>query len=93
MSRFSSNGVIGKSGKFYPCKLGGHIKTMLANDDAPFVEIKSAECVVFEAYYTADKIKPTRAQFETLMNWCTAMHERFEDVTDCWNLPWQDYKS
>lgn len=89
--KFSDNGVIGKSGKWYSCKRTEHIQTMLDNNDGPFVTTHNGYTAIFEAYYTVDKIKPTQKQFETLMNWCTAVEEKFEDVIDCWDLPWQDW--
>lgn len=88
----NSYGVIGKSGKFYPCNLGEHVQTMITAGklEAPFVTV-SVNLAVFEAYYTCDKPKPTKAQFETLMNWCEHTNQTFEDVIDCFDTPWQEY--
>ncbi len=90
---FTNDGIIGRSGCWYTCEQYEHTQTMLEHkNDAPFVQLKMGTDVTFDAYYTADKIKPNKLQFETLMNWCTTMKKRFEDVTDCWNLPWEDYQ-
>jgi len=91
-SKFKRTGVIGKSGKWYPCDIMGHLKTEMKNDDdAPFVQVRP-EFISFDAYYTCNHTKPTVEQFETLMDWCISTGERFEDVTDCWSEPWRDYR-
>jgi hypothetical protein len=92
---FSENGVIGKSGRFYPCAINGHIKAQVKNrSDSPFVIVRGNSRVVsFEAFYTADRTIPTQEQFETLMDWCTEQGESFEEVTDCWSAPWESYRA
>lgn len=87
----SKTGVIGQSGKWYGCERTEHIQTMLKHKDWPYV-IVYPDDALFEAYYTVDRSKPTKAQFETLMNYCTTFGKRFEDITDCWDLPWQDWR-
>lgn len=93
---FSRNGLIGKSGKWYPCGINEHTPTAIENkNDAPFAIVRTHfgdSFVEFEDYYTVSKTLPTTAQFETLMSWCTATGEVFEDVTDCWNLPWEKWR-
>lgn len=91
---FTENGLIARNGQWISCNHTEHVKTMIANPNgAPFVVCHTGDTVEFEAYYyTAEKVKPTQAQFETLMDWCTAMREKFEDVTDCWNEPWQSWR-
>ena len=91
---FARNGVIGKSGKFYPCKAMDHIQTMLANmDDVPFVQCKRGEFVIFDAYYTdPPRALSTTEQFETTMEWCAFVGEKFESVTDCWDAPWSQWR-
>ncbi len=91
---FSNSGIIGCSGQWYSCKFWHHIETKDEHpDDAPFVEIKGFDSdVMFDAYYTESKTKPTKEQFETLMDWCTEMEMRFENVTDCWDEPWENYR-
>lgn len=58
-SKFKRTGVIGKSGKWYPCNTSEHIKTEVKNiSDFPFVQVRS-DFVSFDAYYTCEHIKPT----------------------------------
>lgn len=84
---FSEAGVIGRSGEWYGCARSKHIATMEnACEDAPFVELHNGDMATFDAY---PRMKPTQAQFETLMDWCTAMGKCFEDVvTGYWRRPW-----
>ena len=94
---FTPNGLIGKSGKFYPCNRNEHDPMQWENeDDMPFVAIRTHHhgrpWVSFDAYYTITKETPNQAQFETLMDWCTATGNTFEDVTDCWDLPWAKWR-
>jgi hypothetical protein len=42
-------------------------------------------------YTSPPRLIPTKKQFETVMDWCLAMEERFEDVIDCWHEPWEKY--
>lgn len=97
MNIHSRNGIIGGSGRFYSCGINEHTPTVLDNaNDAPFAIVRTHfgdTHVEFEAYYTATKDIPTQAQFETLMDWCTHHGKKFEDVTDCWNLPWQKWRT
>ena len=68
------NGVIGASGKWYPCRFQGHIEMcVLFKEDSPFVSCHQGD-------WADTEIVPTKAQFETTMEWCTEMGERFEDV-------------
>jgi len=94
--KFSPNGLIGKSGKWYPCGIREHDKTGYThNYDAPFAVVHQnlgGINVTFDAYYTCEPAYPTQAQYETLLDWCTDWEEKFEDVTDCWNLPWQAWR-
>lgn len=84
-------GVIGKSGKFYPCDFTCHLETCVSNKiDAPFV-IVHRDFVDFDAYFTADKCYPTKKQFITLMDWCTFNGELFEDMIDCQPEPWEKW--
>lgn len=94
VSIFTANGIIGRSGRFYPCRITEHIATIIANaGDGPFVECKRGNAVMFDAHYTEPpKAIPTPAQFETVMDWCAAMGEKFEDATDCWNEPWSQWR-
>lgn len=86
-------GVIGKSGKFYECSGTEHIETALANKhDSPFVCLYD-NIITFDAFYTVDHTEPTREQFETVMDWCTKFGEIFEDVTECFNLPWERWRT
>lgn len=91
--KFTPNGIIGRSGKFYSCKATQHIATILKyNKDKPFVQCKQGSTITFDAYYTSPpRLIPTKKQFETVMDWCLAMEERFEDVIDCWHEPWEKY--
>ncbi len=81
---------------WYSCGLNYHTQTEIENrSDAPFAVVRnhSGEThVVFDAFYTASKTIPTAAQFETLMDYCTSTKNIFEDVTDCWDLPWQNWR-
>lgn len=89
---FSHNGIIDRNGQWISCQVNQHIATIMANSgNGPFVECRQGSIAEFAAYYTVDKINPTQAQFETLMDWCTAMEITFESAVDCWNLPWQDW--
>lgn len=88
---FSDNGIIGRSGKWYGCKRTEHIPTRAKyNNDSPFVMIYSGNAD-FEAYYTSIKAIPTRAQFETLMDWCIFMKMKFEDVVNDRIEPWDNW--
>ncbi len=97
MSNFARNGMIGKSGKFYPCGINQHGDTATKNhNDAPFATVRTHfgdTHVEFEAYYTEGKVLPTNAQFNTLMEWCTDREKNFNYITDCWNLPWQKWRN
>src|SRR3990167_4170587 len=88
----SPYGLIGYSGRFYPCKLTKHAETAWANGDAPYVYI-NPHAAEFPAYYTAAKTTPSTNQFNTLMDWCTVHKRTFESITDCWELPWQKWRS
>ena len=80
---FSRCGVIGKSGLWYECQYSRHIYTMMRHNNVyPFVQIKDNAIAVFDEYSTVKKLKPTQAQFETLMDWCAFQGRRFEDVVD-----------
>lgn len=71
---FTRNGVIGKSGKWYPCEFTKHIQTCLENiHDAPFVLCQQGE-------YANTELPPTKAQFETVIAWCSERKKKFEDV-------------
>ena len=87
------NGVIGRSGTFYPCESTRHIETMLANTfDAPFAECKRGELITFDAWYADEGPTPTSEQFETAMQWCTECGVTFESATDCWSDPWLQWR-
>lgn len=92
----SYNGIIGKSGKWYPCKIMEHIQCSINNkEDAPFVTIRTHfgdSTARFDAYYTVDKIYPTNQQFETLIDWCVFAKIHFKEITDCHNLPWEPWR-
>lgn len=89
----TENGLIGRSGKFYSCEFTYHIQTAIDNiNDAPFVAIRPDQ-VSFDDYYTANHTLPNKAQFETLMEWCTVNKKLFEDVTDCWCEPWSKWRN
>ena len=85
------------SGRWYPCSISGHVQCEIDNEnDAPFAVIHTHfgdSNVEFAEYYTCSETKPTRAQFETLMDWCIARNKSFEYITDCWNLPWEDWRA
>jgi len=85
---FTPTGLIGRSGQWYSCEPYDHIKSMIKHDDAPYIELKSG-LAMFDAFYTVERVRPNRAQFEMLMNWCTEANKRFEDVVsgywaECW---------
>jgi hypothetical protein len=93
MTAFTDNGLIATNGKWINCAQTQHMNTRIANTGlGPFVECRTGDTAEFEAFYTVDHTLPTQAQFETLVDWCTAMGERFEDVTDCWRKPWQKWR-
>lgn len=81
----NENGLIGKSGTFYPCQFTEHIQTRLNNaHDTPFINIRT-HCgdsyAFFEAFYTYDHTKPTKQQIDTLYKWCTIHKITYEEVT------------
>jgi len=86
MKKMGENGVIGGSGTWYPCYYCEHVPTMLeAEHDAPFVTCRHGDYAKFEPKF--GKNKPTKRQFETLMDWCTQMGKMLEDVVifdDIW---------
>ena len=94
---FTKNGLIGKSGKWYPCGISDHLSTaVLNNHDRPFAIVRTHfgdSTAEFEEYYTTDRLIPTRAQVAALFAWCTHFGKNFDDVTDCWDLPWVEWRS
>jgi len=90
MTNFSDNGLITRDGHWIECEHTEHIATAwFHRERGPFVECKTGDTAEFQAWYTVDKTEPTQAQFNMLMDWCTAMEIRFEEAVDCWNQPWQ----
>lgn len=91
------SGVIGKSGKFYPCGIAEHTLTIQRNiDDRPFAIIRCSfgDCnVEFYEFYTVDKTLPTQEQYEALQKWCAENGQSFDYVTDCWFQPWEKWRS
>jgi hypothetical protein len=85
-------GIIGKSGKFYPCDHHGHLETSVCHEeDSPFV-CCYPDGVTFDAYYTSEKTLPTKKQVEAVMDWCAANEISFEYATECWSDPWNKWK-
>jgi hypothetical protein len=90
MNKLTELGVIGKSGMWYPCGFTEHLETQFDNShDAPFVSCRNG-FAEFEAYFMEDQIRPTRAQFETLMDWLTFIDEKFEDMI-VRDEPWKGF--
>lgn len=92
---FTPNGLIGKSGKFYPCEFGQHNRVRTPMADAPYVSIHcnmAGTYAGFDAYYSWEHAVPTDSQYEALMDYCTKFGERFEDMTDCWDAPWEKWR-
>ncbi len=72
----NNDGIIGKSGKWYPRQSGRHVDIADANShDAPFVHIRYS---IFPLAQT--EVVPSRAQFEAVMEWCTQHNRKFEDM-------------
>lgn len=88
---FTEVGLIGHSGQWYSCEPSDHIETMIFYDDAPYVEVKGG----FAMFDTYDgNTRPNKAQFETLMGWCTKANKRFEDVVSgYWAECWKDFNA
>lgn len=85
--QYSENGVIGKSGTFYPCEFYKHIETCLKNkDDASFVTVHCDSLIHTE-------VRATRQQFETAMDWCTYHGYVFDDcaIHPIWDIWKQGY--
>jgi len=82
--RYGENGIIGWSGKWYPCEFGDHLDTMreLKSADAPFCSVHFAEACFFvdDVWNDGNERHPSYAQFETLMDWCTDRSELFEEI-------------
>jgi len=89
---FTENGIINTLGQFFSCKRTEHIATRLTSPSPPHVMVIGGDTVMFEDFYTCDHTIPTQAQYETVMDWCAATGERFEDVTDCWREPWRKWR-
>ena len=76
-SLLTPNGVIGKSGQFYSCGFYEHGETAVRNyTDKPFVCCREG----IEAYFAINWGKPTKAQYDTLIDWCTVFSITFEDA-------------
>lgn len=76
------NGVIGKSGRWYPCFGLQHTETVATNlYDVPFVLCRNDQLA-------SSVLPPNRLQFETVMKWCTDRYLIFEDVAT--GPEWED---
>lgn len=90
MEKFSTYGLIGRSGTFYPCRRTEHIETQMKHlSDFPFVYCAD-DFVEFEAYFTSSHSKPNKKQFDTLCDWCTYFGMKIEDVLII-DDPWLDF--
>jgi len=85
--RFGDYGLIGASGRWYPCDFGEHLDEAKTHGDYPYVL-----CSRYAPgeYTMRTGLVPNRAQFETVMAWCAWKGKKFEDVAIApeWG-PWE----
>lgn len=75
---YTGYGVIGKSGRFYPCEFGQHIFTALQHgDDYPFVDVYIDHDPAVVLY---ERGRPEKKHFEAVMDMCKHFGLKFEDV-------------
>jgi hypothetical protein len=91
----SSIGLIGKSGKYYPCKTGKHGEVGFAKRyDAPFITVHNSNYIAFDALGIDHA---TKEQFQTLIKYCIAMGVMIENVAigywEWFDIPYHEVMS